>query len=143
MKKILAFALFIGIALANTSCNNDKKTLFINTFVKTYFPDTEVIANIKDGLDCDVTLSDYTQIGFDGNLFGKLDWDEVDCRHASLSTTVPAALVPVEITNYVNRIHESQSIVKIAKDNRGWDIELSNGIEIEFDKRFNVIDFDD
>ena len=143
MKKALAFALFICIALANTSCNNDKKALFINTFVKTYFPDNEVVANIKDGFDCDVTLSDYTQIGFDGNLFGKLEWEEVDCRHASLSTAVPASLVPAEITNYVNRIHGSQAITKIAKDNRGWDIELSNGVEIEFDKRFNVIDFDD
>lgn len=143
MKKALALALFIGIALVNTSCNNDKKALFINTFVKTYFPDTEVIANIKDGLDCDVTLSDYTQIGFDGNLFGKLEWDEVDCRHASANTAIPAALVPTEIANYVNRIHGSQSIVKIAKDNRSWDIELSNGIEIEFDRRFNVVDFDD
>jgi hypothetical protein len=143
MKKALVFALFIGIALANTSCNNDKKALFINTFVKTYFPDTEVIANIKDGLDCDVTLSDYTQIGFDGNLFGKLDWDEVDCRHANPNAAVPAALVPMEIANYVSRLHDTQSIVKIAKDNRGWDIELSNGIEIEFDKRFNVVDFDD
>ena len=143
MKKALVFALFIGIALTNTSCNNDKKTKAINDFVRAYFPDTEVIANIKDGLDCDVTLSDYTQIGFDGNLFGKLEWDEVDCRHASLSTTVPTALVPAEITNYVNRIHGSQSITKISKDNRGWEIELSNGIEIEFDKRFNVIDFDD
>lgn len=143
MKKALVFALFIGIALTNTSCNNDKKTKAINDFVRVYFPDTEVIANIKDGLDCDVTLSDYTQIGFDGNLFGKLEWDEVDCRHASLSTTVPTALVPAEITNYVNRIHGSQSVTKISKDNRGWEIELSNGIEIEFDKRFNVIDFDD
>ena len=143
MKKALVFALFIGIALTNTSCNNDKKTKAINDFVRAYFPDTEVIANIKDGLDCDVTLSDYTQIGFDGNLFGKLEWDEVDCRHASLSTTVPTALVPAEITNYVNRIHGSQSVTKISKDNRGWEIELSNGIEIEFDKRFNVIDFDD
>ena len=143
MKKALVFALFIGIALTNTSCNNDKKTKVINDFVRVYFPDTEVIANIKDGLDCDVTLSDYTQIGFDGNLFGKLEWDEVDCRHASLSPTVPAALVPAEITNYVNRIHGSQSVTKISKDNRGWEIELSNGIEIEFDKRFNVIDFDD
>ena len=143
MKKALVFALFIGIALTNTSCNNDKKTKAINDFVRVYFPDTEVIANIKDGLDCDVTLSDYTQIGFDGNLFGKLEWDEVDCRHASLPTTVPTALVPAEITNYVNRIHGSQSVTKISKDNRGWEIELSNGIEIEFDKRFNVIDFDD
>ena len=143
MKKVIYLALFIGFALTNTSCNSDKKAKAINDFVRAYFPDTEVIANIKDGLDRDVTLSDYTQIGFDGNLFGKFEWDEVDCRHASLSTTVPTALVPAEITNYVNRIHGSQSIVKIAKDNRGWDIELSNGIEIEFDRRFNVIDFDD
>ena len=142
MKKVFVLALFIGLALTNTSCNG-KKTKVINDFVRVYFPDTEVIANIKDGLDRDVTLSDYTQIGFDGNLFGKLEWDEVDCRHASLSTAVPAALVPVEISNYVNRINGGQSITKIAKDNRGWDIELSNGIEIEFDKRFNVIDFDD
>lgn len=142
MKKVFVLALFIGLALTNTSCNG-KKTKVINDFVRAYFPDTEVIANIKDGLDRDVTLSDYTQIGFSGNLFGNLKWEEVDCRHASLSTTVPAALVPVEITNYVNRIHGSQSITKISKDNRGWDIELSNGIEIEFDKRFNVVDFDD
>ena len=143
MKKIVYLALFIGFALTNTSCNSDKKAQVINTFVKTYFPNAEVIANIKDGLDCDVTLSDYTQIGFDGNLFGKLEWDEVDCRHASLPTAVPVALVPVEITNYVNRIEGGQSITKIAKDNNGWDIELSNGLEIEFDKRFNVVDFDD
>ena len=143
MKKIVYLALFIGFALTNTSCNSDKKAQVINTFVKTYFPDAEVIANIKDGLDCDVTLSDYTQIGFDGNLFGNLEWDEVDCRHASLPTAVPVALVPVEITNYVNRIEGGQSITKIAKDNNGWDIELSNGLEIEFDKRFNVVDFDD
>ena len=143
MKKIVYLALFSGFALTNTSCNSDKKAQVINTFVKTYFPNAEVIANIKDGLDCELTLSDYTQIGFDGNLFGKLEWDEVDCRHASLPTAVPVALVPVEITNYVNRIEGGQSITKIAKDNNGWDIELSNGLEIEFDKRFNVVDFDD
>lgn len=143
MKKALAFALFIGIALANTSCNNDKKVLFINTFVNTYFPDKEVVANIKDGLDYDVTLSDYTQIGFGSNLFGKIEWEEVDCKHTNVNAAVPAALVPMEIANYVSRLHNTQSIVKIAKDNRGWDIELSNGIEIEFDKKFNVVDFDD
>ena len=143
MKKIIVIALFIGLALTNTSCNSDANTKTINNFVKTYFPDTEVIASIKDGFDYDVTLSDYTQISFDGNMSGKLEWDEVDCGHASLSKAVPAALVPAEIANYVNRLHGSQTITKIAKDDRGWDIELSNGIEIEFDKRFNVVDFDD
>ena len=143
MKKLFICTLFLGMVLANTSCSKDKQNNTINDFVRTYFPQTEVLASIMDGLDYDVTLKDYTQIGFDGNLFGKLEWDEVDCRHASLSTTVPAALVPVEISNYVSRIHGSQTITKISKDNRGWDIELSNGIEIEFDKRYNVVDFDD
>ena len=56
---------------------------------------------------------------------------------------LPAALVPPQITDYVSRIHAEQTIVKISKDTRGWDIELSNGIEIEFDKKYNVVDFDD
>ena len=60
-----------------------------------------------------------------------------------LQTVVPSALVPTEITDYVSRLHPTQSIVKISKDGLGWDIKLSNGIEIEFDKRFNVVDFDD
>lgn len=143
MRKALALAFFIGIFLANTSCNSDKKTRFVNNFVHTYFPDTEVIASIKDGFDYDVRLSDYTMISFDGNLFGKLDWDEVDCRYGNMNTTVPAALVPDEITNLVGRLHGDQSITKIAKDDHGWEITLTNGIELEFDKRFNLVDMDD
>ena len=142
MKKILAIALFVGMAFSMTSCNNDKKMQTINTFAKTYFPDTEVMASIKDGLDYDVTLNDYTQIGFDGNLFGKLEWDEVDCKHAA-QAMVPAALVPAEIANYVSRLHNNMPIVKLSKKTRGWEIELGNGVEIEFDQRFNVVDFDD
>ena len=143
MKKAFVFTLFLGIALVTTSCNKSKQMGTINTFVTTYFPQTEVLASIKDGLDYDVTLSDYTQIGFDGSLFGNLKWDEVDCSRSSLNTAVPTMLVPAEIAAYVNRIHGTQNIVKLTKDNRGWDVTLSNGLEIEFDKRFNVIDFDD
>ena len=143
MKKLFIYTLFLGMVLANTSCSKDKQNNTINDFVRTYFPQTEVLASIMDGLDYDVTLKDYTQIGFDGNLFGKLEWDEVDCKHASIYTSVPATLVPPQITDYVSRIHAEQTIVKISKDTRGWDIELSNGIEIEFDKKYNVVDFDD
>lgn len=143
MKKLLVLVLFASITLFNTSCSNDKKMNIINNTVRTYFPDAEIIASIKDGLDYDVTLNDYTQIGFDGSLFGGFEWDEVDCKHSSTRTAVPTAMVPPEITNYVSRAHGTQSIVKLAKDGKRWDIELSNGIEIEFDKRFNVIDFDD
>jgi hypothetical protein len=143
MKKVIYLALFIGFALTNTSCNRDKANMAINNFVATYFPTSEVIANIKDGSDYEVTLDDYTRIDFNGSLFGKPEWEEVDCKHAAAQTMVPSALIPDEIENYVNKLHDSLPIVKLSKKNRGWEIELSNGIEIEFDKRFNVIDFDD
>ena len=144
MKKALVIALFVGFSAINFSCSKEAsaQSKTIETFVATYFPEAEILSTIRDGLDYEVTLSDYTQIDFDGNLLGNLEWDEVDCKHSSIYKVVPSALVPTEITNYVSRLHPTQSIVKISKDGLGWDIELSNGIEIEFDKRFNVVDFD-
>ena len=145
MKKIIIIAaLFIGFALCTTSCSkeaNAQTQISINNFVATYFPNEEVIATIKDGFDYDVTLSDYTQIEFDGNAFGKkLEWDEINCT--TVYTSVPAALVPTEIADHVSQLHSEQRIVKIAKDHRGWEIELSNGIEIEFDSKFRVREID-
>jgi len=141
MKKVLIYALFLGLIIGSTSCKGKMET--INDFVTTYFPDEEVLALIKDGLDYDVTLTDYTQIGFDGNIFGRLKWDEVDCRRSSCNSAIPASLVPAEIAAYVARIHDTQNIVKIARDRRNWEITLSNGVEVEFNSNFHVIDFDD
>lgn len=147
MKKIIIIAaLFIGFALCTTSCSKEataQTQISINNFVATYFPNEEVIATIRDGFDYDVTLSDYTQIEFDGNIAGKkLEWDEVNCKHSTVYTAVPAALIPTEIADHVSRLHSEQRIVKIAKDFRGWEIELSNGIEIEFDSKFRIREID-
>lgn len=145
MKKALVIALFVGISALNISCSKDAaaQAQTIETFVKTYFSEVEVLSTIRDGLDYEVTLSDYTQIDFDGSAFGnRLEWDEVDCKLSTVYKAVPTTLVPTEIADYVSRMHSTQSIVKIAKDSRGWDIELGNGIEIEFDSKFRVIEID-
>ena len=146
MKRKLIIAFIIGFTMTcGTSCSKEsaQQKQDIDTFVTTYFPETTVLSTIKDGLDYEVTLSDYTRIEFDGKLFGKtLEWEEVDCKHSTVYTAVPTALVPTEITNYVSQVHSGLSIVKISKDSLGWDIELSNGIEIEFDKKFRVIEID-
>ena len=144
-KSIIIAALFIGFALCTTSCSKEttaQAQTNINNFVATYFPNEEVIATIRDGFDYEVTLSDYTHIEFDGNLINKLNWDEVDCKHSTVYKTVPSALIPAEISTHVAKYHSDYTIVKISKDCRGWEIELSNGIEIEFDKKFNVIELD-
>ena len=147
MKKLIVIAFFVGFSTLNISCSKQataQTQTTIESFVKTYFADAEILSSIKDGFDYDVTLSDYTKIEFDGNLLGgKLEWDEVDCKHSTVYKAVPSTLIPVEISTHVAKYHSDYTIVKISKDRRGWEIELSNGIEIEFDKRFNVIDFDD
>jgi len=142
MKKLMYLALFLGFALNFSSCGKDN-TSIINNFTSTYFPDVEILSDIKDGVDHEVTLTDYTQIDFDGSMFGKLDWDEVDCTHSTIYTVVPSALVPQEIANYVDQTHPNMTIVKLSRDLLSWEIELSNGLDIEFDKNFNVIEIGD
>ena len=146
MKKFIAIALFVGFSALNISCSKQvtaQTQSTIESFVKTYFPEAEILSSIRDGFDYDVTLSDYTKIEFDGNLLGdKLEWDEIECKHSTVYKNVPSALIPAEISTYVAKHHSDYTIVKISKDRRGWEIELSDGIEIEFDRKYNVIEID-
>ena len=145
MKKHIIIALIVGLSLFSTSCSKESavQAQSIENFVKTYFPDVQVLSTIRDGFDYEVTLSDYTRIEFDSNAFGKTpEWDEINCKLSTTYSAVPAALIPAEIADYVNRLHSGKTIVKIAKDSRGWDIELNNGLEIEFNRKFNPIELD-
>jgi hypothetical protein len=91
-----------------------------------------------DGLifvDYDVFFTDGTKI-----VFGKDgSWEEVECKQGE----VPASIVPVEISSYVKRILPKEHIVSIEKDRVGYEIKLSNRIEIKFSNDFKVLDYDD
>ena len=57
---------------------------------------------------------------------------------------VPASVVPAQIQEYVAKSNfPNQYIRKIERNKYTWEIELSNGLEIKFDRQFNVIGFDD
>ena len=76
---------------------------------------------------------DGTKIEFDSN--GK--WKEVERR-----SSVPSAIVPAPISQYVKKNYPSCVIEKISQDRRGIEIELSNGLDIEFDKSYRVVEID-
>ena len=111
----------------------------INTFVDTYFPLTS-IKNVKlDGNEYEVKLNDKTEIEF--NL--SFEWKSIDCEKSQVYNSVPAELVPAEITAYVTANYPNTLIEQIEKKhNGGWEIELSNGLEITFDSNFNVTEID-
>lgn len=110
----------------------------INAFVQQNFPGAKVTYTETDqdhgGIEYEVTLDNGTKIDFDVNQ----QWDKIECYKG-----VPAALVPQAITTYVKNNFQATPIIKIDKDNMGYDIELTNGMELKFDQSGNFIGMDD
>ena len=107
------------------------------TFIGEYFADRSV-ANVRreQWPTCyEVVFADGTKAEFDADG----DWMEVDCRREA----VPTVIVPQQIREYVGARYPAQHIVSVSRDRRGYDVELSNGFELGFDRRFRLIDFDD
>ncbi len=104
----------------------------------THFADKKVaLAKTESGLidrDYDVIFTTGEKIEFDrsGN------WKEIDCKQ----TSVPTALIPTKIANYVNENYADSKILKIEKDDDEYEVKLSVGIEITFNKYFTVTDID-
>ena len=111
----------------------------INTFVDTYFPQVSIRKVERDGNKYEVELTDNTDIDF--NL--SFEWKKIDCDDSNIYGSVPTELVPVQITDYVTANFPGKHIDSIEKKYNGWEIELSNGLEITFDANFNVTGFDD
>ena len=110
----------------------------INTFVETYFSQVSILKVEVDEDEYEVKLSDGTEITF--NL--AFEWKSIDCDESNVYGVVPAELVPEQISAYVATNYPNQHIDKIEKRANGWEIELNNGVEIEFDSNFNVIHID-
>ena len=109
------------------------------TFVKQYFKNRTVSLAKKDvdlgSTSFDVVLNSGTKIEFNA----KGEWKEVDCAPAA----VPAALIPAAIAKYVKANYANLKIVKIERDAAGYDIELSNDVDLQFDKQGNFVRIDD
>ena len=111
----------------------------ITQFVTQHFPNATIQMVMPDEDDIDVVLNDYTKIEFKLNY----EWKKVDCEHSTTFTSVPATLVPEQITAYVNANFPNATIKKLEKKYMGWEIELNNGLELKFNKNFKVMEIDD
>lgn len=79
-------------------------------------------------------LTDGTLIEFDL----KGNWKEMKCTDG-----LPVTLVPVFITRYVVNRYPKILIIDVEKMKGGYEAELANGLEIQFDMKGNVTHVDD
>ena len=146
MKKILVTAALLFAGITVSRADNDRPITLeqlpaaAQTFLKTHFADLTLAYAVEDpkfvGSEYEVTYTDRTEVEFRPNG----EWSSVERRYAA----VPASIVPAQISAYVAKSSfPNQYIKKIERDAYTWEIELSNGIEIKFDREFHVIDIDD
>ena len=83
----------------------------------------------------EVVLTDGSEIQFDS----KGNWKDIE---ASRGNAVPKAFVPSAIQSYVDRKQKGTKIVGIERKRSGYEIELSNGIDMKFDKNGNFKRYD-
>ena len=136
---IFAFVAIVCFGLSTAMAQNTNANSAITQFMTQYFPEATIQMVMPDEDDIDVVLNDYTKIEFKLNN----EWKKVDCEHATKFISVPATLVPEQITAYVNANFPNTIIKKLEKKFFGWEIELSNGLEVKFNNNFKVTKVDD
>ena len=67
------------------------------------------------------------------------EWKEIECY----GSHVPSALIPEQIKSHIKSTFPGTTIIKIDRNRRGYEVKLNNGLEIEYNRSFQVIDMDD
>ena len=145
MKKLTFILVCLFTLCAITLRADNEKPIQVNQlpaaaqqFIKQHFADRKIVlAKMETELmskSYEVIFADGDHIDFDG----KGNWEEVDCK----SSSVPTVVVPVRIMDYVCANYPDETVKKIEKDRREYEVKLSNRVELSFDLKYNLTDID-
>lgn len=145
MKKIVLILMMIvglnSVAGAKDTVTRDSSVLpqAARTAIANNFKSKVSLINVEKTLgavsEFEVILSDGSEITFDKNG----NWKEVDVPRGK---AVPAGFIPAGVKDYVQQNHKGQKVESIDKDRQGYDVELSNGIDLKFDKDGKFLRYD-
>lgn len=128
--------------MAHDSYSHDIKDLpaAAQTVLKNYFKSKVSVIKIDKDYgrvsEYEVVLTDGCQVTFDksGN------WKEIE---TSSSSSVPAKIVPKAIIDWVKTNQKRARIIGIERTRGGFDVELSNGVDVEFNRNGGFVSYDD
>lgn len=145
MKKYL---LMLGLLIGITAAASAKDTYAHDASVLPEAARTTIANNFKSKVsvvkidkdfgrisEYEVTLTDGTEISFDS----KGNWENVETNNAK---SVPAGFIPKAISDYVAKNQPNTRIVGIDKERNGYEVELSNGVDIKFNKDGQFVRYD-
>ncbi len=144
MKRI--FVILAGLlAIASVSKADDRPVRFeelpkaAQKFVKVNFPDNIVL---YASMDDDIMFPEY-EVGLDNGVNIDFRNDGQLEKIQARQTGVPAAIIPVKIREYVTAHYPGVKILEYEVDRNGYEIKVSNGLEMKFSLTFHLVEIDD
>ena len=140
MKKLVLFLVAVLLTLPVLADDGrvipfEKLPQPAKVLLKKYFVDQAPLIVKADWDDFEVIYENGVKVEFDK----RGEWKDFDCRY----TAVPEELVPGPIKAQVTASYPGATIIKLKRDRRGYEVKLDNGLEIEFNKSFTIVDIDD
>lgn len=144
MKKILALLAVMVACVAGVRADeyvHDTSVLpqaALTTVNKNFKAKVSVIKVDRDFgrvSEYEVILTDGSEITFDS----KGNWKEVE---VAVANRVPAAFIPAGVQKYVSANQPQAHVVGIEKERKGYEVKLSNGVEMKFDANGNFKRYD-
>ena len=137
MKKMKYYRLIVWLLalVMMVSCEDVSVPVQATAFIDQYFPESSVvlveIENDEGTREYSVWLNDGTKIEFDmqGN------WKRVGRK----KTGVPSILIPDTIMQYVKTHYPNNVVTKFSKKEYGYKLELSDDMDLRFNKQFQFI----
>ena len=145
MKKMILLTVSLFMGLGTIFAGHDRPIKVeqlpekAQKFLTTYWTDVKVLkAEMdKDGLEVayDVYLENKTKIEFDK----RGEWKEIK----SPMTEIPKGVIMQNILDYVANNYSGNSIEKIKREHHHYEVELTNDIELKFNKKgeFKRVDY--
>lgn len=143
--RIVMIAIFCMMSFNIVANAGNDKPINVNelpakaqTLLSKHFKGQKVmLATIESGVvsrSYDVVLRNGTKLEFDnkGNL------TEIDCKQG----IVPSQLIPQPIKNYLKENYRGEAVRNIELNKKEYEVELTNGIDLTFNKHFQLIDID-
>lgn len=148
MKKVFLMMVGCIMMLQTAFADNDVVTTDTNhlpvatrDFIRKHFKELSVShikieKNLLGIKSYDVILTSGCDLEFDKQGV----WTEIDGKR----TAIPETVIPTLILDYQKKNFANQQIVSIDKnDTRGYDVKLTNGLELKFDAKCSFIRYDD
>lgn len=146
MKKLMMFLAVVVAAVALWSCDKDSSEepvaydnlpVAAKTFLSTYYNGVNILSLTKDTdydhvVTFEAKLADGTEVDF--NASG--EWTSVDAADHMI---IPEGIAPAQIVTITTERAPMFGINSISKEKYGYEVELTNGLEMKFDHNFNVI----